>query len=73
MERFVFLPGGKSLFDPGLQIAGRLKRMAGSRVARRFAAIWSAWRPAAKSPTNEATTLPTSAAVCGDTGVVWLD
>jgi hypothetical protein len=39
MERFDVLPGGNSLFEPGLQNAGAIGLDAGSSAARRFAAI----------------------------------
>ena len=38
-ERLAVLPGGNSLFEPGLQMAGETSRATGTMAARTFAAI----------------------------------
>lgn len=39
LDCFSVFPAGKSLFDPGVQMAGAVICEAGSKAARRFAAI----------------------------------
>jgi hypothetical protein len=70
MERFVVLPGGNNLFEPGLQIAGAIGLEAGSSAVRTLAVICSGWRPAARSVMIVARILPTSSAERGDTCVI---
>jgi hypothetical protein len=70
MERFVVLPGGNSLLDPGLQIVEAIGLDAGSSAVRTLAAICSGWRPAARSVMIVARILPTNSADRGDTCVI---